>query len=531
MRILTKLCNMILIAIAFSSCSSPNNECIRINIGGDPATLDPRMARDLQSMTLVKFFFDGLTRINKEGKPELSLAEKVDISLDGLTYTFHLRDALWNTGEKVTAHHFAYAWSTVLGSHFPSDQAFQLYPIKNAKECKEGKVSFEEVGVKVIDDQTLEVRLIHPTPYFLELTALPVYFPLLKTVDEKHPHWSVDTQFFMYNGPFLMKEWKHHDCLSVVANPEYWDAKNVHLKKIDLVMVSEEAELSLYERKELDWAGSPLSTLPVGSLEMLKKQGKIHVKPMLGTYFFRINTEDPFLQNPLVRRALALCVKREEIIEHVTQGYQLPAFSLIPPSLKVSEMTHNEEEDITEAQALFEKALQQEGLSLKALPTLSLMYIAGERNHLISQAVQSQWKKLLGIDVQLHAVERKVFYDRTSKKHFQIAASSWVADYSDPLNFLEIFKFKNGGSNNTGWENKRYKTLLDQALHAVDLKQRQHIFQECESILREEMPIIPIFHYTLIYLCNPKIHQVVVSNLGGIDFKWAFMEGSEEKSP
>jgi oligopeptide transport system substrate-binding protein len=225
-----------------------------------------------------------------------------------------------------------------------------------------------------------------------------------------------------------------------------------------------------------------------------------------------------------MRKAFALAIKRSEIIEHVTQGDQLPATGLIPPSLGVQESPYFKDGDQVAAKEAFNEALQAEGLTLETLPTMSLMYIAGERNHLIAQTVQEQWRSTLGVTVQIHPVERKVFYDRTSKKNFQLAVGSWTADFSDSMNFLEIFKFKAGGSNNTGWENLRYRELLDQALEESDVHQRRKLFQECESILMQEMPIIPLFHYTLLYVAKQNVKGVVLSHLGGLDFKWAYME-------
>lgn len=525
MRIFIKWFNLLALLVVSVSCSSKTHDALRMNIGGEPHTLDPRKARELQSMTIVKMFFDGLTRMNREEIAELAVAEKVDVSEDGKIYTFHLRNAVWSNGDKVTAHDFMYAWSKVLDPHFPSDQAFQMYVIKNAKECKSGKVIFEQVGIKALDDRTLQVELDHPTPYFLELTALPVYFPISQKVDEKHPHWAVGDPMMVGNGPFMIKEWQHNDHIQAVKNASYWDAAHVKLKKIDLLMVDEAAELKMYEKGELDWAGSPLSNLPFFAIKDLKKQGQLQVKPFLATYFFRTNVESEPFQHPLMRKAFALAIKRSEVIEHVIQGEQLPATGLIPPSLGIQETPYFKDGDEEAARVAFEEALKAEGVTRETLPTISLMYIAGERNHLIAETVQQQWREALGIIVQLHAVERKVFYDRTSKRNFQLAVGSWTADFSDSMNFLEIFKFKAGGSNNTGWENLRYRELLDQALEVNDPLQRKQIFRECESILMQEMPIIPLFHYTLLYVSKENVKGVVLSHLGGLDFKWASVEG------
>ena len=524
MRRWFKIINLFAGLACLVGCSGKKENTLRVNIGGEPHTLDPRKARDLQSMTLAKMFFEGLTRLNPEELAEFAMAEKVDISSDGKTYTFTLRPAIWSDKTPLTAHDFVYAWRKVLHPHFPSDQAFQMYAIKNSKAAKEGKVSVEEVGIKAIDDHTLQVELLYPVPYFLELTALPIFFPISQKLDETNHHWASDSKTIVGNGPFILKEWKHNDYLRMIKNPSYWDMPQVNLKEIELVMVSEETEIKMFERGELDWAGSPLSALPVGALAELKKKGQLQVKPFLATYFFRINVESEPFQNPHMRKAFAMAIQRNDIVEHVTQGGQQIATSLLPPSLGVQEKPYFTDGDLAAAQQEFHTALQSLELTKETLPPISLMYIAGERNHLIAQAVQEQWREAIGVTVALHAVERKVFYDRTSKKNFQLAAGSWTADFNDGMNFLEVFKFKAGSSNNTAWENPHYRELLDQALEVKEMGERKQLFQECESILMQEMPIIPLFHYTLLYVANKKVKNVVLSNLGSIDFKWAYLD-------
>lgn len=518
MKMIFKFIQSFTLLILLVGCSAKQENVVRINLGAEPQALDPRKARDLQSMTLAKMFFDGLTRLNKEEKAELALAEKVDISEDGKIYTFTIRSASWSNGDPVTAQDFSYAWTKILEPHFPADQAFQLYVIKNAKAAKEGKVSLDQIGIKALDKKTLQVELQYPIPYFLELTALPIYFPVSQKIDQ------TDSKTVVSNGPFILKEWKHNDLMRVVKNPSYWDATHVKLKEIHLVMVAEETELKMFEKGELDWAGSPLSVLPVGSLAQLKKIGNLQVKPFLATYFFRTNVESEPFEHPLMRKAFAEAIKRSEIVEHVTQGGQLPATGLLPPSLTAQENPYFSDGDGEQAKLDFEQALQAMGMSREQLPSIALMYVSGERNHLIAQAVQEQWRQALGIKVELQAVERKVFFDRISKKNFQLAAGNWTADFKDGMNFLEVFKFKAGGSNNTAWENPRYRELLDQAMEEKKPSERQKIFQECETILMKEMPIIPLFHYTMLYVSNQKVKDVVLSSLGSIDFKWAYVD-------
>ncbi len=518
MKILNKWIQAFALVLLLAGCTAQQNNIVKINLGAEPATLDPRKARDLQSMTLARMFFEGLTRINSTEKAELALADKVDISADGKTYTFSLRTAAWTNGDRVTAQDFIYAWTKILEPHFPADQAFQLYVIKNAKAAKEGKVGLDQIGIKALDEKTLQVELQNPTPYFLELTALPIYFPFSQKADQNN-----DLKKIVGNGPFILKDWRHNDQLRVVKSSTYWDASQVKLKEIDLVMVPEDTELKMFEKGELDWAGSPLSVLPVGSLAQLRKTGNLHVKPFLATYFFRTNVESELFEHPLVRKAFAEAIKRSEIVEHITQGGQLPATGLLPPSLK-GDHQYLSDGDVNQARQDFDQALEILGLTRKELPSISLMYVTGERNHLIAQAVKEQWRKALDVDVELQAVERKVFFDRLSKKNFQLASGNWTADFNDGMNFLEVFKFKAGGSNNTAWENPQYRELLDLASAETDGMERQKMFHECETILMKEMPIIPLFHYTMLYLANQKVKGVVLSGLGSIDFKWAYVD-------
>jgi oligopeptide transport system substrate-binding protein len=524
MKAFYKFFSLLAVLLSLVGCTAKQDNIVKVNIGAEPQTLDPRKARDLQAMTIAKMFFEGLTRINIENKPELAIAKKVDVTEDGKIYTFTLRPAKWTSGESVTAHDFVYAWTKTLDPHFPADQAFQLYVVKNAKAAKEGKVSLDQVGVKALDDKTLQVELQYPVPYFLELTSLPVYFPVSPKTEQNNPSWANDSKTLVGNGPFVLKEWRHSDMMRIVKNPAYWDGAKVKLKELNLIMISEDAELQMFEKGQLDWAGSPLSILPTGALASLKAKGQLHIRPFLATYFFRTNVESEPFEHPLMRKAFAEAIKRAEIVKHVTQGEQISATGLVPPSLTAREQPYFADGDVEQARRDFDQALEAMGFTREQLPPISLMYIAGERSHLIAQAVQEQWRQAFDISVQLNSVERKVFFDRISKKNFQLASGSWTADYNDGMNFLEVFKYKAGGSNNTAWESPRYQELLDQALVTNEVNARQKLFQECETILMKEMPVIPLFHYTMLYVANPKVKGVVLSNLGSIDFKWAYVD-------
>jgi oligopeptide transport system substrate-binding protein len=530
-RYLKYTISLILLAVGFG-CQSPSqknntdhfSQRLRINIQDEPQTLDPRKARSLSGQTLVRMLFEGLTRVNKEEQAELALASSVTISSDLKTYTFRLKDSIWSNGDPVVASDFAYAWRKMLSPDFPSDTSFHLYVIKNAKAAKEGKVILDAIGVKVLDEKTLEVELENSTPYFLDLLSFPAFFPIHQKMDEKDPTWSQNAATYVGNGPFQLKEWKHQDHLTVVKNEKYWDAATVKITSLELQMLQEETELKCFEKNQLDWAGSPLSTLPVDALKSLRKESKLHTKELLGTYFIRVNTELPPFNHPSMRKAFALAINRQAIVDHVTQGNQIPATGLVPISLKLQKAPYFQDGSVAESQRLFEEALTAQKLTRENFPEISLTYRTAERNHLIAQAIQQQWFKTFGIRIKLESVEGKVYFDRISKQDYQLSSGSWIADFADPINFLEVFKYKKGGSNNTLWENLRYTELLDQSAQVADPQRRIELLAQSEQILVEEMPMIPIFYYTMLYVNQPDLKDVVLSSMGQIDFKWAFIE-------
>lgn len=502
---------------------------LRVNIRDEPQTLDPRKARLLGNVALLRLLFDGLTRINKEGKVDLALAESVKTSPDLKQYTFRLRSAFWSNGVPVLASDFVYAWKKVLSPQFPSDMAFLLYGIKNAKAAKEGKVSVDAIGVRAPDVKTLVVELENPLPYFLELLGSPVFFPVCQKADEQNPNWAQNASSYVSNGPFRLTSWRHHDQLELKKNKSYWDASNVKLTSLKFPMVAEEAELMMFEKQELDWAGSPLSALSVNALKSLKENSPLKTQTALDTYFIRTNTEFTPFKHSAIRKAFALAINRKAIVEHVTQGYQEPATGLVPPSFGLQKEPYFTDGDVVEAERLFAEGLSALHLSKEQLPEICFLYRRTERNHLIAQALQQQWYDAFGIQVRLEGLEAKVFVNRVSKQDYHLAYGDWAADFADPINFLEVFKYKKGGSNNTLWENSQYAHLLDLSSQTSDVKQRNELLAESERILIEEMPIIPVLYSNMLYLSQPGLKDVVLSPMGFVDFKWASIDRSSDQ--
>lgn len=517
------------VTLASSACSKKSNtkksrvaQFVRINIESEPRTLDPRKARTLGEMNLIRTFYDGLLRLNQEGVPTHALAQKYLLSSDKKTYTFFLRESMWSNGDPLTAHDFVYTWKKTLSPDFLSDYAFLLYPIKNAKAVKEGSLPTSMLGVRAENDFTLVVELEQATPFFLQLVTLPAYFPVNPTNDKENSDWSRHSETYVSNGPFNMKEWQHNDHIIAAKNDRYWDKNAVQIDYISMPMVDAETGFLMYENKELDWQGSPYSLIPTTALETLKDQNRAHFRSSLGTFWIRTNTAVFPLSSIALRKAIALAINRSEIVKHVTCGNQVPATGIVPTSLGLQPTPYFADGDIEQARRFFASALEKEKIDPENFPEITLSYVASSRNHNLAQAVQDQLRTGLSIKLKLEPLETKVFFDRVSKKDYQMACGAWIADFSDPVSFLEVFKAKTIGSNNTNWESLDYQKALEASYLASTENERKEALQKTESIIMNEMPVIPIYHHSMVYVQNEKLKNVVLSDAGSIDFKWAY---------
>ncbi|GAA4709559.1 peptide ABC transporter substrate-binding protein [Brevibacillus fulvus] len=507
---------------AASDSGSTEKKVLRMNFASEPPTADPGLAEDSTSGAVVRATFEGLTRL-KDNKPIESAAEKIDVSEDGLTYTFHLRDAKWSNGDPVTAQDFEFAWKRVLDPKTAANYSYQLYYIKNGEKANKGEVSLDEVGVKALDDKTLEVKLENPTPYFLELTAFYTYFPVNKKVVESNPNWANEASTHVGNGPFKLVEWEHKNKLAIEKNENYWDKDNVKLDRVEFSMVNDSnTELQMYENGELDWAGAPLNSLPVDVVPALKEEGKVITQPIAGTYWYKFNTEQPPFNNVKIRKAFAYAINRQAIIDNILQLNQLPALGAVPQSMSLNPDGYFKDNDVETAKKLLAEGMQELGIS--KLPEITLSYNTDSNHEKIAQAIQDQWKKNLGVDVKLANTEWKVYIEDLHQGKFQIGRMGWLGDFNDPINFLELFKDKYGGNNDTRWENAQFKELLNQSALEKDPAKRKEILAQAEKIFVDEMPVAPIYFYTDSWVKQDYVKGVQVSGLGDIDFKWADIE-------
>lgn len=497
---------------------------VTVNISCEPQTLDPRKVRGLGDINLAKNLMEGLMRTDASGTTTKGVAESINVSPDGKTYTFTLKETKWSNGDPVRAQDFVYAMKKALSPEFLSDNAFLLYSIKNAKSVKGGTLPSSMLGVRALTDYTLEVQLEYPVPYFLEMLTHPIYFPVHQKIDQATPDWAHSAATFVSNGPFKLAKWEHNFAIELEKNTEYWDKKEVQLDKIHMIMVDAETGLKMFQNHEIDWEGSPYSMIPLDALPSLKEQNLVHTDPMLGTYWIRTNTSLYPFHSKEVRKALSLAINRSEIVDQVLEGMYIPATGIVPMALGIQTAPYFVDGDQAEAKEHLRIALEEENLRLDQFPPLTLTYISDTKNHRIAQALQNQWREHLGIEVRLEPLEPKVYYDRIGKSDYQLACGSWIADYRDPINFLEVFKSKTVGTNNTNWESLDYQKALEESYWMTSQEERKNLLQKSEKILMEDSPVIPIYHYTMQHVVSDHLRGVVLTDTGHIDFKWAHVE-------
>lgn len=536
MKVISQLaCLLMVFPICFTACKSGNNkpkkqlshieQSISINIHSEPQTLDPRKARSLNDINLIKMLMDGLTRKdNSDEDISLALAKQIEVSTDLKTYTIHLKEASWSNGDPVTAEDFLYSWKKSLSPNFNAPAANILYVIKNAQEVKEGKLPLSLLGIDILDSKTLVITLNNPTPYFKKLLAKPIFFPVHAKTDRTCPSWASNHSDYVTNGPFTLNEWKHCNEIQLKKNQSYWDQKAVTLSTIKLVMVNEETEMGMFEKNELHWAGSPLSTIPLDAIESLRNANSLYVLEALGTTWIRVNTQNPHFKSQKLRRAFGLAINREEIVNFVTGGGQIATTSIVPSSLGLTNKPYFTDANIEVANKLLCEALDEMGISQEDLSNITLTYAASDRTHTIAQSLQDQWFKAFNIQVTLEGLERKIYFDSISKQNYTLALGDWIADCEDPINFLAVFKDKNVETNNTHWENPRYTEILEKSNSCTEEETRLNLLSQSEKILIDEMCVIPLFHSSFLYVKNEKLHGVILTPSGDFDLKRAYLK-------
>ncbi len=498
-----------LAGLAFSAALIAQAGAVTINIhnGGDPTSLDPHKLSGDWENRIAGDIFEGLVTEDRGAEAIPAQAESWTVSDDGLVYTFKLRDGIaWTDGTPVTAGDFVFALQRLMNPETAADYAYLQYPIKNAEAINSGKITdLGELGVKAIDDKTLEITLEQPTPYFIGALTHYTAYPLPKhVVEAKGADW-VKLENIVTNGPYKPTEWVPGSHVTTVKNEGYYDAANVRIDGAKFfVLEDQSAALKRYRSGEFDI----LTDFPTDQYAWMQENlpGQARVAPFAGLYYYVINSTKPPLDNANVRKALSMAVNREVIGPSILGTGELPAYSWVPPGMaNYGEPAMIDWKDLPYDQKVAEakKLLEGAGFSPDNPLKVQLRYNTNENHKRIAVAIAAMWKPL-GVEVELYNTETKVHYDELQRGVLEIARAGWLADYNDADNFLNLLKA--GVSHNYGrWNNSEYNALLDKANATRDAKARAALLKQAEKIALDDTAAIPIYYYLSRNVVSPKV--------------------------
>ncbi|MDO5036994.1 MAG: peptide ABC transporter substrate-binding protein [Tissierellia bacterium] len=502
---------------AETTSDSGDKKILRTNNSSEPGSLDPALATGTHESWILEHTFQGLMQYNDAGEIVEGAAESYEISEDGLTYTFTLKDGLtWSNGDPVVAGDFEYAWKRVCDPDLAADYSYQIADyVVGGQEALDGEGSLDDIGVKALDDKTLEVQLKSATPYFLGLTAFYTLYPVPSEIVKENPDWAKDpnTTELVSNGAFKVTKWDHNDKIVLEKNENYLYADEVKLDGIELDIIEDQnTAYSKYQAGEYDLLVSPPTAVIAEGLA--QENEELIIGDDIGTYYFEFNTEKQPFNNAKVRQAFSMALNRKVIVENVTQGGQPVATGMVPYGLlddTGADFAESQgeliKEDLEGAKALLEEGLAEENMTIDDLQKVVLSYNTDENHRKIAEAVQEMWKQGLGVEIGLENMEFQVLLDNRSEGNFNIARAGWMGDYADPNTMLDIFMSKNP-HNDSRYANEEFDALMAKAKSSSDPKERMDAMKEAEKILMEDLPIIPVYFYNQARLEKPYLTGV-----------------------
>ena len=481
---------------------------------GEPDNIDPNRSSFATEAAVIRQVFQPLLRFDSRLTPQPAAASSYDVSPDGTVYTFHLRpDGRWSDGQPVTAQQFEYSWKRILDPKLAAEYAsfFVDAGIVGADDWNSGKVpNADGVGIRALDDVTLEVRLSHPFGPLPDLAALWVVSPLRSDIVEANPTgWTQDPSTYIGNGPFKMTEWVHQDHISFVPNPQYvangtWPVPT--LQRVTFLMVtSGEADYAAYVNGERDWTLVPDSVVPVVRQDSeLNAQARQYNE--LTSFWVHVNNAKQPLNDVRIRRALAKAVDRTALIRDIASGVGLPLTSIVPPGMPGAQEGLGQELDFDPAgaQALLAEAGFPGG---NGFPTLTYSFATTSANQRRAEFLQAQWKQNLNINVQLNSMESKAYQAAFKDKNYELAFGGWGADYPDPQDWFNTLFGCKGGNNKYNYCNPTFDGLVAQADSGADLSERVGLYNQAQTILIQDSPVAPLFVRGRMVIIKPYVQM------------------------
>ncbi|MBS6739326.1 ABC transporter substrate-binding protein [Citrobacter sp. UYEF32] len=490
-------------------------ELVRNN-GSEPASLDPHKVESDVEFGIIRDLFDGLVAVKKDGTVEPRLAQSWE-NKDNTVWVFHLRpNVTWSDGTAITAKDFVWSWQRLVDPKTVSPYA--SYPgnmhIENAADIALGKKAPETLGVKALDDNTLEVRLTQPTAAFLAMLGHPAMVPVDKILINRFGEKWTKPEHIVTSGAYKLSDWVVNERIVAVRNTRYWDNSATVVNKVTYLPISSEtADVNRYKAGEIDIT----YTVPVNQFAQLKKTlgDQVNVSPLLATYYYEFNTTKAPFNDPRVRRALNMALDKDIIADKVMGQGQRPAWLISQPEIGGVTLSAPDyaawpqEKRIAEAKRLLNEAGFNEAHPL----SFNLLYNTMETHQRIAIAVSSMWKKNLGVEAKLQNQEWKTMLDAMHTGHFDLVRYAWNADYDDAATFLN--NFRTGDSENTSqYSNPAYDDALRNAAKASNLAGRSKYYQQAEDLLGQDVPAIPVYHYVRVHLVKPWVGGFDPDRLG-----------------
>lgn len=513
--------------------TTSNGNNIAVCLASEPQTIDPALNSAVDGAVMLNHFFEGLVKWVDDGEGNAITApgqaeswEKVNNDDGTVTYTLKLRDGIkWSDGKDVTAGDFEYSWKRLANPETAADYCYMIDMVQNYTGIANSEADPDTLGIKAIDDKTLEIVLSYDCPYFEEIMAFPATFPVRQDIVEGNDEWTYDVATYVSNGPYKMKEWSHNAYILTEKNENYYDYANLGPDTIRFTLLDDaNAMLAAYKSGELDF----IEELPPDEMANYLASGELIVADYIGTYYVCFNVEDEIFSDPLIRKAFSLAIDRNYIVDNVSQVGEVPATGYVPAGVNdaagpsgddfrtvggeyysVAEADY--EKNCEEARALLAEAGYPNG---EGFPTVEYMYNTNDKHKAIGEALQNMWQEQLGVTVNLSNQDWNVFLESRKQGDYQIARNGWIADYNDPCSFLDMW-YTGGGNNDAQYSNKDYDAKIDAAKATAVAEDRMKAFHEAEDILIEQDNVLaPVYFYTQPYMIKDDIEGMYYTPLG-----------------
>ncbi|ACV28516.1 Stage 0 sporulation protein KA [Anaerococcus prevotii] len=499
-----------------------------INIASEPDSIDPALNTSVDGAIMISHLFESLIRWDDDGEGNAVLkpgiAESWEVSDDGLTWTFKLRDAKWSDGKEITADDFVYSWNRLVDPATGADYEYMLDMVKGYDEKK--------LDISAPDPKTFVVNLNVKCPYFEEICAFPAVMPVRKDIIEANKTWTNSPETLVSNGAYKLEKWDHNSTLSMVKNPEYYDQDSVKAEKLAFHLQDDQnAIYASYRSGDLDF----INSVPQEEIQKLLDTKELKIKPYVGTYFVCFNTEKEPFNDPKVRKAFSLAIDRNFIVNQVTGQGQEPATAYVPSGVYDAKGAEGDdfrtvggdyysindedyEKNIEEAKKLMEEAGYKDG---EGFPQIDYLYNTDENHKAIAEALQNMWQENLGVQVSLQNQDWNVFLKERKEGNYNIARHGWIADYNDPMSFIDMW-LTGGGNNDAQYKNPEFDKFVKAAKATSDPDERMENMHKAEDILiGEDNVVAPLYFYNNSYMMKPNIKGLYYTPLGYFFYKGA----------